>query len=310
MGPRGRTVPFARRLAVAAVITLICSGCAVAPAPVPEETPPMSTTSHRFFASPLGEVHFIDAGDVHGPPLVLLHQTPRSVDEFAEVIPLLAAHHRVIAVDNPGYGASEVPPHQPTVEEYADTVVALLDELQVPKATLVGHHTGAILAVDIAARHPGRVDRLVLSGPHYMDQEMRQLLHEISVQWRLQPDGSHMMEKWEKFSGWVSDPAIVHRVVTDLLRAGETSEYGHFACADYRMEDTLPLVRAPALLIVGRNDPFANHPKNAVFAETIPQTVRVELDGGIFLPTESPKAFAQAVLEYLESPAQGLDRAP
>ena len=260
----------------------------------------MNPTTHHFFNTPLGDVHFIDAGEPDAAPVVLLHQTPRSVDEFAEVIPILATQLRVIAVDNPGYGASDIPPRQPTVEEYADTVVALLDHLEIPQATLVGHHTGAILAVDVAARYPDRVDRLVLSGPHYMDAEMRELLHKISVQWRVQPDGSHMTEKWEKFSGWVSDPAIVHRVVTDLMQAGETSEYGHFACAEYLMENTLPMVKAPALLIVGLNDPFANHPKNAVFAETIPVTEKVELEGGIFLPTESPDAFAQAVLEYLE----------
>jgi pimeloyl-ACP methyl ester carboxylesterase len=301
MHPDCRSQLFAGQPCVATAITLMCFACAVTPPSEIEEAPPMSTTSHRFFASPLGEVHFIDTGNGDGPPLVLLHQTPRSVDEFAEVIPILASRHRVIAVDNPGYGASEVPDDQPTVEEYADTVVALLDHLEIPQATLVGHHTGAIVAVDIDARHPARVDRLVLSGPHYMDEELRQKLHEISVQWRVRPDGSHMMEKWEKFSDWVDDPAIVHRVVTDLLSAGETSEYGHFACADYRMEDTLPLVKAPTLLIVGRNDFFANDPRNAIFAETIPDTVQVELDGGVFLPTESPDAFAQAILDYLDA---------
>jgi pimeloyl-ACP methyl ester carboxylesterase len=285
--------------AVVATVVLVVSGCAVDQPESPEEMRPMNSTQRHFFNTPFGDVHYIDTGESQGPPAVLLHQTPRSVDEFAEVIPILSTRHRVIAVDNPGYGCSDIPPRQPAVEEYADTIVALLDHLEIPRAHLVGHHTGAILAVDIAARYPDRVGRLVLSGPHYMDEEMREMLHRISVQWRVQPDGSHMMEKWEKFSGWVSDPAIVHRVVTDLLRAGETSEYGHFACADYHMEDTLPLVKAPALLIVGRNDPFASHPKNAVFAETIPETETVTLEGGIFLPTESPKQFAEAVLAYL-----------
>jgi len=288
-------------IAAVAAMLLAVSGCAVDQPQSAEEVRAMTPTQRHFFNTQFGDVHYIDAGQAEGPPVVLLHQTPRSVDEFAEVIPILAERHRVLAVDNPGYGCSDTPPRQPTVEEYADVVVALLDHLAIPRAHLVGHHTGAILAVDIAARHPSRVERLVLSGPHYMDQEMRDMLHQISVQWRVQPDGSHMMEKWDKFSGWVSDPAIVHRVVTDLLRAGETSEYGHFACADYLMEDTLPLVKAPALLIVGRNDPFANHPKNAVFAETIPETESVTLEGGVFLPTESPKQFADAVLAYLPS---------
>jgi len=257
-------------------------------------------TTRDFFATPLGEVHFVDTVAGDGPPVVLLHQTPRSVDEFREVIPLLAARHRVIAIDNPGYGCSDVPPRQPTVEEYADSVVSLLDHLGIPVAHLAGHHTCAILAVDIAAGYPDRVATLGLTGPHFMDAEMRELLHKISVQWRVQEDGSHMMEMWEEFYGWTPDPAVIHRVVTDLLRAGENSEYGHFTCAEYLMENALPLVKAPALLIVGRNDIITNSLKNAVFAETMPDTEQVEIEGGIFLPTESPEPFAEAVLANLE----------
>jgi len=251
------------------VLIVVAIGCAVEQPQPTEEAPPMNTTNRHFFNTQFGDVHYIDVG-ASEIPLVLLHQTPRSVDEFAEVIPLLAVEHRVIAVDNPGYGCSDIPPRQPTVEEYADTIVELLDHLKIPKAS-----------------------------PHFMDAEMREMLLKISKQWHVQPDGSHMMEKWEKFSGWVDDPMVVHRVVTDLLRAGETSEYGHFSCAEYLMENTLPKVTAPTLLIVGRNDIFANTPKNDVFEETIPNTEKVMIDGGIFLPTESPEPFAEVVLEYL-----------
>jgi pimeloyl-ACP methyl ester carboxylesterase len=287
--------------AVVAMLVLAIAGCAAEPPAPVEEARPMKTTNRHFFLTEFGDVHYIDVGTSDAPPLVLLHQTPRSTDEFAEVIPLLAAERRVIAMDNPGYGCSDIPQRQPTVEEYADTVVALMDHLEIPKAVLVGHHTGAILAVDIAARHSKRVDRLALSGPHYMDAEMREMLLQISKQWRVHPDGSHMQEKWDKFSGWVDDPMVVHRVVTDLLRAGETSEYGHFACADYLMENTLPRVNVPTLLIVGKNDFFANTPKNAVFEETIPDNTKVMIDGGIFLPTESPGPFAEVVLEFLRT---------
>jgi len=149
-------------IAAVAAMLLAVSGCAIDQPESAEEVRAMTPTQRHFFNTPLGDVHYIDAGQAERPPVVLLHQTPRSVDEFAEVIPILAERHRVLAVDNPGYGCSDTPPRQPTVEEYADVVVALLDHLAIPRAHLVGHHTGAILAVDIAARHPSRVERLVL----------------------------------------------------------------------------------------------------------------------------------------------------
>ena len=57
----------------------------------------MNPTSRHFFNTQFGDVHYMDVGSSQSPPIILLHQTPRSIDEFAEVIPLLAAGHRVVA---------------------------------------------------------------------------------------------------------------------------------------------------------------------------------------------------------------------
>src|SRR5512146_257706 len=121
------------------------------------------TASRRFFCdTAMGRVHCVDSGSGGGAPLVLLHQTPRSVDEFKEVLPLLAKHRRTIAIDNPGYGCSDPVEGQPTVSDYARAVVDVLDALTIDKAVLVGHHTGAVIAIELAAAFPERVDRVVL----------------------------------------------------------------------------------------------------------------------------------------------------
>ena len=254
-----------------------------------------------FFSTSLGQVHYLDAGPRDGEAVVLLHQTPRSVDEFAEVIPLLAARHRVLAVDNPGYGCSDRPAEPPEVTDYAAVVVALLDHLGLANAHLVGHHTGAVVAVEVAASRPDRVSRLVLSGAVYLDAETRAELGAIFIQWRVRPDGSHLTEKWHRFASWTDKPSLVQRALVDLLRAGERSEDGHFAIARYRMEDRLPLVRSPALLIFGRRDPFGYTEKSRIFEETLAECRTAFLDGGVFLPSEEPQAFAHLVLSYLDS---------
>jgi pimeloyl-ACP methyl ester carboxylesterase len=253
----------------------------------------------HFVKTSLGQVHVVGAGQGAGPPVVLMHQTPRSTDEFAEVIPLVAMRHRVLAIDNPGYGCSDHPEEQPSVEQYCEVILEVLDHFEAQSAHLVGHHTGAILAVEIAAARPDRVAKIVLSGPVYMDEESRRELGKVFVQWHVRADGSHLTEKWEKFSQWTATPKLVHRILKDLLRAGETSEFGHFAIADYHMEDRLPKVRAPALLVFGAKDPFGYSPKSRVFAETLPDCREVLLEGGVFLPAEIPEAFAQAVLDFL-----------
>lgn len=259
-----------------------------------------SNMTRNLVRTRLGQVHIVEAGARVGVPVVLLHQTPRSVDEFAEVLPLLAASRRVVAVDTPGYGCSDRPAVQPTVADYAATMIDVLDALGAPRAHFVGHHTGAIIAVELAAAYPSRVAGVGLSGPVYVDAAARAEFDRLFVQWHTQADGSHLLEKWRRMSGWTdAGPALVQRLVVDLFRAGETSEFGHFAVRDYRMEDRLPLVRCPGLLLYGRRDPFTSEATRRHFHAAFAPTHEVELDGGVFLPNEVPAGLAEAVLRFL-----------
>jgi pimeloyl-ACP methyl ester carboxylesterase len=258
------------------------------------------TASRRFFCdTAMGQVHGVEAGSGEGAPLILLHQTPRSVDEFKEVLPLLAKRRRSIAIDCPGYGCSDPVEGQPTVANYARAVVDVLDALDIDKAVFVGHHTGAIVATELAAGFPERVDRVVLSGPVCTDAEGRIELSRWFKQWTVRKDGSHLKEKWDRFYQWIPDPAVVQRLTLDLWRAGETSEQGHFAAALYRMEERLGLVKCPALLIYGKHDPFADPVRSKPIREAFKPATEVLLDTGVFVANENPALFAQTVLDYV-----------
>ena len=69
------------------------------------------------------------------------------------------------------------------------------------------------------------------------------------MQWHVQEDGSHFADKWQRFSQWETDPALLQRLVLDVFRAGESSEQGHLAVVAYPMEVLLPLVRCPGLML-------------------------------------------------------------
>ena len=247
----------------------------------------------------MGQVHGIEAGSGDRVPFILLHQTPRSVDEFAEVLPLLAKHRRTIAIDNPGYGCSDPVPAQPSVADYARVVVDVLDALNIDQAIMVGHHTGAVISVELAAAYPDRVERVVLSGPVHTDAAGRAELSALFKQWFTEKDGSHLKDKWDKFFKWMPDPALVQRFVLDVWRAGETSEQGHFAVALYRMEDRLGLVKCPALLIYNQRDPFADPVKSTPVRDAFKPATEVFLDAGVFVANEKPELFAQTILDYV-----------
>src|SRR5436305_4902895 len=96
-----------------------------------------------------------------GTAVVLLHQTPRSVDEYRDVLPALAARgYRAIAFDTPGFGESAPVDGEPSIERWAAAIGEAIDGLGIERFALVGHHTGGVIAVELAARLTERVAAL------------------------------------------------------------------------------------------------------------------------------------------------------
>ncbi|HKL63510.1 MAG TPA: hypothetical protein VJ883_09090, partial [Woeseiaceae bacterium] len=144
-----------------------------------------------------------------------------------------------------------------------------------------------------------RVSHLVLSGPVYVDEAARRELGAIFEQWHVRPDGSHLAGKWERMARWIGDPALTQRCVLDLFRSGETSEWGHFAVAEYHMEDRLPRVKAPTLVLSGTEDPFSQPENNQVFADVLGDCRLVTIEGGIFMLNERPRQWSESVLAFI-----------
>jgi pimeloyl-ACP methyl ester carboxylesterase len=96
-----------------------------------------------------------------GPAVVLFHGLASSIVTWRDVMPALARDHDVVAVDLPGFGGSEVRVGLPP-SAYPGLVAGLMDRLGLARASLVGNSLGGGVAVVMAARHPERVDRLVL----------------------------------------------------------------------------------------------------------------------------------------------------
>jgi pimeloyl-ACP methyl ester carboxylesterase len=88
---------------------------------------------------------------------------------FQHVIPELAKHFRVYAVDYPGHGYSDIPPVEYSPEFFAITIAQLLDELGVENAVIVGESIGGSIALLLAARQHPRVHAVVAINPYDYD---------------------------------------------------------------------------------------------------------------------------------------------
>jgi len=110
-----------------------------------------------------GRLHYLSGG-AGGIPLVLLHQTPFSSAAFLPLARKLVAERRVIAFDTPGFGQSDPPPAPLSMDAYAAAFADALDEMGERQVDVLGYHTGAYLAAELAIARPDLVRRVSLSG--------------------------------------------------------------------------------------------------------------------------------------------------
>ena len=113
-------------------------------------------------------LRFLKTGN--GAPLILLHTIRTQLDYFQEVIPLLAQHYTVYALDLPGHGYSSIDTKASYDEPYLrSAVVAFIDKLDLQEVTLVGESIGAVLALTVAGALPERIKSIVSSNTYDYD---------------------------------------------------------------------------------------------------------------------------------------------
>ncbi|PKO26833.1 MAG: alpha/beta hydrolase, partial [Betaproteobacteria bacterium HGW-Betaproteobacteria-5] len=113
-------------------------------------------------------LRFLKAGT--GAPLVLMHTIRTQLDYFQEVIPQLAQHYTVYAIDLPGHGYSSIDTKASYDEPYLrSAVVAFIEKLDLREVTLVGESIGAVLALTVASALPDRIKAVVSSNTYDYD---------------------------------------------------------------------------------------------------------------------------------------------
>lgn len=265
--------------------------------------PMASEVERRFVPVPAGVVHCALAGA--GEPVLLLHQTPRSWDEYRDVLPLLARRRRAIAMDTAGFGdSSRLPAGEDSIERWAEVAVGVLDVLGIEQAAVVGHHTGAYVAAEMAVSYPARVQAVVLSSLHLGTKEERlaQLDAPAPVDdVERSADGAHVLELWRgRAPFYPADTELLERYLVDCLKAGDLAADGHRVVARYPSEERLPLLACPVLLIGATADPYA-YPTLSRLQEAIPHAAVEVIEGGMVpLPDQLPEQFASAVERFLD----------
>lgn len=220
------------------------------------------------------------------------------------------AHHgwNVLAPDLPGHCKSAGEPPR-SVEEGADFVLALLDAAGVRHAALVGHSFGSLVAMEAAARAPGRVTHLALVGTAAPMKVSPALL---DASQNAQMKGIHMVNVFSHSTiapppsalgpgTWLygSSRALMKRVLASNRKVN-VFHRGFVACDSYQGgEAALARVECPVLFVLGKSDamtpPKAAQPLQAKARDG--RTVLVE--GGHQMMSEAPDAVLFALRDFL-----------
>jgi len=253
---------------------------------------------------PFGQIHFQQHGD--GVPIVLLHQVPMTSGQFDLVYePLVQRGLRPIGIDMAGFGLSDPTMFVPRVEDYALGVVPVLDALGINRATMLGHHTGALVATEVALQCPDRVDRLVLNGPLPLTDDERADYLATGHQWELgfgpRASGTHLTELFVMREGFAEGTVPAERisdyVVQAFLGRGQFW-YGHHAAFTYRHEVTLAAITQRTLILTNTGDMIYDMARKT--HRMRPDFEFAELPGGgVDIVDQQPEAWSDIVAEFV-----------
>jgi len=173
------------------------------------------------------------------PPVVLVHGYGVSSAYFVPIAERLTAELAVYAPDLPGHGKSDKPERVLRIPELADALCAWLDAVEVGRASLVGNSMGCQIIADLAVRYPERVDRLVLIGPT--------AAVGARTPWR------NLIPFLR--TGLAERKSIIPLLALDYAKAGIRRMRREMAFMfEDRIEDKLPRIDAPSLVVRGSRD--------------------------------------------------------
>lgn len=250
-------------------------------------------------------VHHRLDGPEDGPVLVLSNSLGTTSEMWDDQAAALSERFRVLRYDTRGHGASPVPPGPYSIADLAGDVIALLDRLEIERASFCGLSIGGMTGMWLGAHAPARLDRLVLccTAPRLPPREQ---WVERAATVRAQgtaPLADATLGRW--FTPAFADraPETLERVRRTLLA---TPPEGYAACCeaigelDLRAE--LAEVRAPTLVIAGADDPVGTPEIARDIAAAISGARLVVVPEARHLANiEQPETVTRALMEHLDA---------
>ncbi len=261
-------------------------------------------------------MNVIELGE--GDPIVFIHGLSGSWQNWLENLPHFAREHRVVAMDLPGFGYSEMPAEKITISGYGRMVDELLDQLGIERAAIVGNSMGGFVGAEIAIQYSTRVEKLVLvsaaglsveylrndralAGLQRLDELLIFAGTQIAGRSRAlmsRPRGRQLLMGFVVSHPERLSPALISEQVKGTGKPGFVPAID--ALTSYPIRDRLNEIRSPTLIVWGDRDRIVPVKDAYEFERLIPGSrVVVYRDTGHCAMFERPVAFNALVDDFL-----------
>ena len=202
-----------------------------------------------------GGIAWREAGQ--GPPVLLIHGVGLNADAWEPQIVILSARRRVIAIDMPGHGNSDLLPDGAGLGDFVAAIAGFIDALGLSPIPVIGHSMGALIALGLALDYPDKVAAVVALNAVYC----RDPVARSAVEVRAAQLTGGVFDAAGPVARWYPDDpnGPLARRTADWLHAvdpkGYAAAYHVFATADHVHEGRLGELACRALFMTGVSDP-------------------------------------------------------
>lgn len=220
------------RLAITAAAILLSASAALAQSAPETGTVPVNGMEMYYEASGQGD------------PLIILHGAYMTIPDMGAIIPKLAETHRVIALEFQGHGRTNDIDRPITYQNLADDVAAFMDAKGIEKADIFGYSMGSIAGLQLAIRHPEKVDQLVAASVAYDLKGWHQVYSDFIPQMSVEmfAEMPFMEESYRKLA---VNPEGFAGLATKLIQLEKEP---------MAWEEDVKKIKAPVLIIAGDAD--------------------------------------------------------
>ncbi len=247
-------------------------------------------------------IHVEVAGSENAPALMLSNSIGTDLHMWDDQASAWSERFRLIRYDRRGHGKSGVPPGPYTMERLGRDVLAILDALKVKKANWCGLSMGGMVGQWLGANAPDRIDKLILSNctDHYADKgpwnDRLKFLREKGLEAMIGPN----MERWFTKAFRDNNPDVIKRMTAMFVA---TPRDGYIACGaavrDMDHRALLPKIKAPTLVIAGKQDMATTLAMGESLRDRIPGAKLAVIDGAHICNVEQVKNYTDTVLNFL-----------